>query len=38
MLKIWFNSPYIEICIKIEMNIFKGNRNQVYEWHEDLIR
>ena len=36
MLKIWFKSPDIVIGIKIEMKICKGNRNQVYDWREDV--
>ena len=36
MLKIWYKNPYTVIGTKIEMKICKGNRNQVYEWCEDL--
>ena len=38
MLKIWFKNPYIEIGIKIEIKICKGNRNQVYKWRVDVTR
>ena len=36
MLKIWLKNSYIVIGIETEMKLFKGSRNQVYEWHEDV--